>query len=93
MINDREIEKVESNYFSYPQTKYLPVRKPDLSKFKANEMEVIDDVLNRLSDMNAGQISDYSHNDVPWLTTADGDIIEYESVFYRSTPYSAKEYK
>jgi transcriptional regulator with XRE-family HTH domain len=93
MINDREIEKIESSYFSYPQTKYLPVRKPDLAKFKANEIEVIDDVLNRLSDMNAGQISDYSHNDVPWLTTADGDIIEYESVFYRSTPYSAKEYK
>jgi transcriptional regulator with XRE-family HTH domain len=93
MIVDKEIEKVESNYFSYPQTKYLPVRKPDLSKFKANEMEVIDDVLNKLSDMNAGQISDYSHNDVPWLTTDDGDIIEYETVFYRSTPYSAKEYK
>lgn len=93
MIADREIERVESNYFSYPQTKYLPLRKPELSKLKANEIEVIDDVLNRISDMNAAQISDYSHNDVPWLTTDDGEIIEYESVFYRSAPYSAKEYK
>lgn len=93
MSMERDIEKIESNYFSYPQTKYLPLRKPDLSIFKANEIEVIDDVLNRLSDMNAGQISDYSHNDVPWLTTDDGEVIEYESVFYRSTPYSAKKYK
>lgn len=93
MSNEKDIEKVESNYFSYPQTKYLPVRKADLSSFRANEIEVIDNVLNRLSDMNAGQISEYSHGDVPWLITDDGEVIEYESVFYRSTPYSAKNHK
>jgi hypothetical protein len=38
--------------------------------------------------MNAKQISDYSHGDVPWLTADDGGIIEYESVFYRTAPYS-----
>lgn len=92
MTKDEEIIKVESSYFDFPQTKYLPLRKPDLSKFKANEIEVIDNVLNRLSDMNASQISEYSHNDVPWLTTVDGNTIEYESVFYRTHPYSIREY-
>jgi hypothetical protein len=42
--------------------------------------------------MNAKEISDYSHNDVPWLTTEDGQPIEYESVFYRTRPYSVREY-
>ena len=92
MISDNEVIKVESEYFKYPQTKYLPLRKADLSKLKANEIELIDDVLNRLSDMNATQISEYSHNDVPWLTTEDQQIIEYESVFYRTPPYSKREY-
>jgi len=92
MIKDEDTMKVESSYFNYPQTKYLPLRKADLSKLKANEIEVIDDVLNRLSDMNAAQISEYSHNDVPWITTEDGEIIEYESVFYRTPPYSVREY-
>jgi transcriptional regulator with XRE-family HTH domain len=92
MINSEEIEKVKSGYFNYPQTKYLPLRKPDLTKFMANEIEVIDDVLNRLSDMNAAQISAYSHSDVPWLTTGDGETIEYESVFYRTPPYSVRAY-
>ena len=92
MIKDGEIIKVGSKYFEYPQTKYLPLRKADLSGLKANEMEVIDDILNRLSDMNASQISEYSHNDVPWLTTEDQGIIEYESVFYRTSPYSVREY-
>jgi len=92
MIEDKEIEKVESKYFNYPQTKYLPLRKPKLSILKADEIELINDVLNKLSNMNAAQISDYSHNDVPWLTTNDCKIIEYESVFYRTPEYSLREY-
>jgi len=91
-MTDKEIDRVKSSYFNFPQTKYLPLRKPDLTKLKASEIEVIDNVLNKLSDMNASQISDYSHNDVPWLTTEDGGIIEYESVFYRTAPYSVREY-
>ena len=92
MIAAGEIEKVKSNYFQYPQTKYLPVRKPDLSKLSAAELEVIDDVLNRLSDKNAKEMSGYSHGDVPWRTAEEGKIIEYEAVFYRTQPYSVREY-
>jgi len=92
MKNEDEIEEVESKYFNYPQRKYLPLRKPNLKILKANEKEVIDDVLNNLSDMNASQISEYSHEDVPWLSTDEGEQIEYESVFYRNPPYSVREY-
>ena len=91
-MTDKEIDRVKSSYFNFPQTKYLPLRKPDLTKLKASEVEIIDSVLSRLSDMNAGQISDYSHNDVPWLTTEEGEIIEYEAVFYRTAPYSVRDY-
>ncbi len=90
---DKEIIKVESKYYDYPQRKYLPLRKADLSKLRANEIEVIDKVLDKLSDMNATQISDYSHEDVPWLTTEDNEVIEYESVFYRTSIYSVREYE
>jgi transcriptional regulator with XRE-family HTH domain len=92
MIEDREIEKVKSTYFAFPQTKYLPLRKPNLAELKANEVELIDGVLGKLSDMNASQFSEYSHNDVPWLTTETGRKIEYESVFYRTVPYTVREY-
>jgi len=88
----KEIIKVRSKYYQYPQIKYLPLRKADLSKLKANEIKIIDEVLDRLSDMNGNRISEYSHNDVPWLTTEDGKVIEYESVFYRTPSYSVREY-
>lgn len=92
MEKSKELLKLPGKYFQYPQTKYMPLRKPDRSKLNAREIEVIDMVLNRLSDMNATEISEYSHNDVPWLTTAEGEIIEYEAVFYRTPPYSMREY-
>jgi len=92
MMNDQDIEKVNSKYFSYPQTKYLPLRKPDLTVVSAKEIDMINNVLCRLSNMNAAQISEYSHGDVPWLTTEDNKPIEYESVFYRTSPYTVREY-
>ena len=91
-MEGKELVKVQDKYFQYPQTKYLPLRKSDLTQFKAHEKEVIDDVLNSLSNMNASEISEYSHNDVPWQTTEDGEIIEYEAVFYRTPPYSVRNY-
>jgi transcriptional regulator with XRE-family HTH domain len=88
----RQIIEVKDKYFEYPQKKYLPLRKPDVGILKGNEMEVVDDVLDRLSNMSARQISNYSHNDVPWLTTDEGKVIEYEAVFYRTPDYSVREY-
>jgi transcriptional regulator with XRE-family HTH domain len=92
MKKSGEIVQVNDDYFNYPRTKYLPKRAANLSVLGANEIEVINKVLERLSDMNATQISEYSHKDVPWLTTEEGAIIEYESVFYRTPEYSVRDY-
>lgn len=92
MIRDEEIVRVESKYYDYPQTKYLPRRESDLTVLRASEIKTIDDVLCRLEQMDATSISSYSHKDVPWMITADGGVIEYESVFYRTAPYSQRSY-
>ena len=91
-MEGKDLVKIKDSYFKYPQTKYLPLRKPDLANITAQEQKTIDDVINSLSDMNAKQFSDYSHNDVPWQTTEDGAVINYESVFYRTLPYSVRDY-
>jgi transcriptional regulator with XRE-family HTH domain len=91
-MKEKDLVEVAGKYFHYPQTKYLPLRQPDLSMLNANEMKTIDDVLQKLSDMNANQISEYSHQDVPWLVHEDGEIISYETVFYRDQKYSVRNY-
>lgn len=92
MIENKEIEVVKSKYFQLLQKKYLPHREPDLTIFNANEIKLIDDVLQKLSGMNASTISEYSHQDVPWIVTPERQRIDYESVFYRTPAYSVREY-
>ncbi len=92
MIRDGEITKVKDSYFQYPQTKYLALRYEDLTSLSAKEIKLIDNVLSRLARKNASEIRDYSHKDIPWLTTEQGKVIEYESVFYRTAPYSTRDY-
>src|SRR3972149_4499077 len=88
MEEKKEIERVKSSYFQYEQKKYLPRREPDLKSLSAQEIKHIDEVLARLSDKNAIELSDYSHNDVPWKVHKSGEIISYESVFYRDQEHS-----
>ncbi len=87
-----ELETVKSKYFLHEQTKYLPRRKPDISVLSAEEIKHIDEVLSRLSDKSATELSDYSHKDVPWIGTEEGKIISYESVFYRTPETSVRIY-
>lgn len=93
MHADRELEIVKSDYFGRDQTKYLPISEPDLSVFTAREIKHIDEEIEKLGNMTAAQISDLSHKDVPWITTRDGDIIKYESVFYRTQETSVRDYE
>ena len=90
MIENKEIEKVKSQYFSKDQKKYLPLRNARLDILSANELKLIDEVINRLADKNESQLSEYSHGDIPWKVTEDKGIIEYETVFYRTAQYSVR---
>lgn len=91
-MENKDLVRIRSRYFQFPQKKYLPLREPDISQLSAKEFSVIDSVIERLSDKNAAEISAYSHGDVPWLTTEDGEVIDYESVFYRTPAYSVRAY-
>jgi len=93
MEKNGEIERVKSKYFQYDQRKYLPRREPDLSKLSAREIKHIDEVLARLADKNAQELTKYSHSDVPWMIHKDGDIISYESVLYRDQNHSVRNYE
>ncbi len=51
--------------------------------------------MERIGNMNASQVSDYSHGDIPRLQTKDMEIIPYQLAYNRQYPYSivAREQK
>jgi transcriptional regulator with XRE-family HTH domain len=93
MIDEGSLKRIKTDYHNYPQTRYLPLRKADLTGLKASEKEVIDKVIDQFSDWSAKAISDYSHKDIPWIASKDGKEINYELVFYREAPFSVRNYQ
>ena len=57
MTQINELKVVQSKHFQFDQKKYLPLRDSDLTHLNANEIKLIDDILDKLSSMNAITIS------------------------------------
>lgn len=93
MMQNQEVRRDVFDYFGKTQKRYLPLRNADLAVFGAHETKVIDSVIERLSDMNATQISEYSHYDIPWQSTADKELINYGYVFMRTAPYARRNHE
>jgi transcriptional regulator with XRE-family HTH domain len=93
MINAAQIQQLKTEYHGFPQTRYLPLVKTDLTELKASEVEVIDRVIEQMSDWSAAMISEYSHGDKPWKATATNEELNYELAFYRRPPYSVRVYE
>ncbi len=92
MIDNGQLQRVKTEYHGYPQTRYLPLEKADLTELRASEKEIIDRVIEQMSDWSAAAISGYSHKDMPWLASKEGEEINYELAFYRDAPFSVRNY-
>ena len=92
MMEHGQIQRIKTEYFYKIQTRYIPLAKSNLTELKASEKEVIDRVIEQLSDWSAAAISNYSHKDIPWLASKEGEEINYELAFYRDAPFSVRNY-
>lgn len=86
-----KVEEKNTKYCGFPQKKVIPLCEPKLDKLNGEEMKIIDRVINRLSAMSAYQVSEYSHEDLPWKATEDGKEINYELVFYRNQKHAVSQ--
>ena len=93
MIQEGKIEEITTKFFDKDQKKYIPVISPDLSVFSGRELQHIDEEIARLGHKTAKELSDFSHQDVPWISTEIGKNISYEAVFYRTKETSVRTYE
>ena len=91
LMSSGKVRGLDSKYKGYPQIKFISLCEPDLDMLNANELKIIERVINKLSNMTASQVSSYSHGDMPWKATDDGEEIDYELVFYRDQAFSVIE--
>lgn len=88
-----ELDIVVTKFFNNKQKKYLPQAKPELHNLSGNEIKHIDEVLERLSDKTATELSDLSHKDTPWIVAKQGEPIDYRNVYYRTPATAVTEHE
>ena len=94
MKRDNQIEEIKTIFQKYEQHRFISKLKDIdfyslLEDLKPGQTQVIDDVIERLWNMNATQISEYSHHDMPYKATEKiWNKIDKDLVFYRSSVYS-----
>lgn len=92
MESDAKIKSFTADYFGYKQKRYMPMVETDKRMFNGAEIEVMDKVIEQMGGMSAKEISNYSHEDMPWKASKDRQVINYELAFYRVAPFSVRGY-
>jgi hypothetical protein len=81
LVDSGALEVSDETYFGYLKKRYAPQREADLARFTADEIALMDELIDFVClDHTAKTISDFSHR-LPWDLVEFGDVIEYESSF------------
>ena len=75
-----EAREKEVPYPTGTQKRLVPFRQPDLSKFSAEEISLVDEIIRWLWGKRAEEVSDLSHLETGWRITSEGEDIPYETV-------------
>lgn len=77
LIVEGALEERSVNYFNYSKFQYVSRRGPDVSRFTAPELELVDEVSNFVCLQNtARSISEFSHTDA-WQSARHGEELPY----------------
>jgi hypothetical protein len=81
IVSEKSGMFIKRPWFNYTQTVLIPLRAADLNQFKAEEIDLVDDVIRNLSPYDATETSQLSHDrSAAWQLADIGDTIPYEAV-------------
>lgn len=89
LIKTGDVDVYVAPSAAYPRRRLLPRRAADLSQFSAEEISIVDHVMEGLRTLNARQASDLSHERlVGWQLAAPYEAIPYTTIFLSPDPPS-----
>src|SRR5258708_4051554 len=88
MQDDGELKIIKQNYAGFMQKKYIAFIDADTNVFSTEELLLINNLVDRLSDMSPTKITEYDHEDMPWKLCKMEESIDYHLVFERTAPFS-----
>lgn len=76
---------------AYQRYRMLPLRAADLERLSPTDLESLEAQVRRFKGFNASGMEQYSHQELGWLSTEDGQPIPYELAGVFCTPISIRE--
>lgn len=82
LIQDGAAHMVQSHYLGYKQDRLIPDR-PAKDMFSEDELESVNQALSALSQYNASESSDLSHEEIGWQMVDEGDDIPFTAAYLK----------
>lgn len=90
-LRDELLEKISVDYFGKVQYKFVNKREPKIDVFTPEEIFLIDEVLEKIGDMNGTELSEYTHTLVAWNIANDKQELPLNSFLLTKEEPDAKD--
>lgn len=79
LLERGELFPITRDYFGKEQKRLIAGREPDVSGFSGEEIALVDEIIDRLRDLDAAAVTQLSHAFIGWRAVEYGDVIPYET--------------
>ncbi len=91
MIGAGDCAEQIRDHFGHKQKRLIALREPDLGGFSGPEIAQVDEVLTRLKNRTAAEVSNWSHRFRGWEAADLEEVIPYETIFVSRRPLTETE--
>ena len=82
LLREDAIEIVDNPYYGKQQKRTIAKHDPDLKEFDKDELQIVDDVIQRLWGENADAVSERAHQELGYKLTELNEIIPYAFAYF-----------
>jgi hypothetical protein len=93
LVSKGDLEKVTTDYFGRTQNKFIAKREPDITVFEKEEIFLIDDVIESISNHSATEISDYTHQFISWIFANHKEDLPFYTFLLTNGEPELKDYE
>jgi hypothetical protein len=93
LVTNGDLQKINADYFGGTQVKFIASREPDIEVFEKDEIFLINDVLESISDQNGTEINDYTPQFIAWNFANHGEELPFYTLLLTSKKPEAKDYE
>lgn len=81
MEESGECVVTEDQHFGHVQKRVIARRRESLRDFSAEEIDLVNEILQQMRELNGTELSEWSHLHAGWLAAEPQETIPYETVF------------